>query len=587
MRTFYNLSLLFSLILFGSNTVIAQTGLPNCSAITAPYIETFDSAFFSDPNDPYSLDSCWFQTDFNLYSQIGSSFSSDSFPAVNNFWFRNGFGNVTDTGAISLRVNSSDSMSVLLVSPSINVGSITDSFALEFDLTYTDTNNSGQSSFGSAFGCLHTFMVLFSTDDGATWSTVQGWNDLVFDINNVPDYPSDHFSVLLRDPMTLDIFSGNIRIGFYLFNPAPVFPCSDFFDVHIDNFEITESLPPTGSADMQPDIGTYPIAINGSQTFKALDELCIGVDTSANLIVSIQNNGPFTSLSNQTYLFNSNGDTLLNFNGSNFLSGAALATMVDVEDICPGILDSAYTCSAQLVSYSLIPFEANHSNDTINFQIVSNDAPTYLNINNDTTICKGESVLLNGMSDIPVKWKDGFGNIQQNGSLVSPTVTTTYFATAGAANCKMQDQFKITVINESIAITQTGDSLFATSGFDSYTWTLNGNVVGTTESIEATANGVYTVTGTMNGCEFKESKEVKGISLSEIQKNTNLVLPNPFFNFITIQVDVERADIYNYAGQLIYTTNKKIVDLSELSSGNYHIIVKSKEGIYQQKLLKL
>ena len=565
---------------------LSSSGLaiPTCSSITAPYLETFDNSFFYDPTDPYSVDSCWFQTTFNLTDSPGVVYNSALFQETTE-WFKNGFVNVGDSGALTFRADENASTSLLLMSPSINVGTVTDTFTLEFDLSFTDTVLNAVTAFGSNFGCNQTLKVLYSKDDGVSWSLFNAFDDLTFDIINIPDFPSEHYSIMLRDPIDNIIFSDNIRIGFYFHDLQGFFSCSEVLDIHLDNFEISDDVVYSDQSDILPEVSAYPLTINETTTFKALDDICIGSDTLVHISYQMKNNGPNSCLSNQIYLF-ANGDTIVNHVGGFTASGGGWTFSENVENICPGILDSAYSCTAQFVMYSITPIEGNTSNDTLTIEIVSNVGASSLQVNSDTSICPGDMVTLNAVSNTTVTWKDGFGNIYSNGDDVSPTVTTTYFAKAGNGSCAMDDQFQIIVQSEVLNITTTGSSLTATSGFDSYEWSLNGMVVGTTNPLNVTSIGTYTLKATKNGCTYEAEKEVKNVSVNEYENLPESIQPNPFQNFITVPIEFELAEIYNSRGQLIISTSNAKINTENVSSGLYTIIIKTKDMIYRQKLIK-
>lgn len=597
LKFYFNTVFVFFIFLFSNSPSFGQIvnnqnasmnsnlAIPTCNSITPPYLQTFDNSFFYDSTDPMSLDSCWFQSDINLIDSIGNTYLSTSFNE-HKAWFKNGFGNLTDSGAITYRPVSGVSNSQLLITPSINLGTVTDTFTLEFDLTFTDTASNSATSFGSGIFCTQSFKVLYSLDDGLTWSFTTGFDELIFDINNIPDFPTQHYSLLLQDPTDYSILSGNVRLGFYFSEISNIFPCNDIFDIHLDNFEISDDVEYNNTADIYPSLSALPIAVNGTQTYKALDQLCIGQDLSAALLFSIGNNGPYPCLASESYIFNSVGDTLVYIPGGYTGVAAGNTFFENVENLCPGILDSAYTCDLKLVMYSTNPPEEDASNDTIDFQIVSHDSPSSLEINSDTTICPGSPVILNGVSTSTVNWEDGFGNSYNNGEEVAPSVTTTYFAKSGTGLCAIEEQFKVTIMEDTLNITMNGNTLNATIGFDSYEWTHNGSVVGNTSSINITTNGVYIVTGTKLGCDFKEEIDVNNISVQDYETLPESIYPNPFDKAINIPIEFECADIYNVRGQIVLSTSENLINVSDLPSGLYKILVHTMDKTYQQKLIK-
>ncbi|MFZ4402294.1 MAG: gliding motility-associated C-terminal domain-containing protein, partial [Bacteroidales bacterium] len=136
--------------------------------------------------------------------------------------------------------------------------------------------------------------------------------------------------------------------------------------------------------------------------------------------------------------------------------------------------------------------------DTINVTLLKPDI-----LNNDTSICKWNSVLLNHSNvQYPCIWST---NDTTQSISVIPTQTTTYFLTASENNISCKDSVKITVINSpqltlgnDTAICQ-GQSitLQASQIFNSYLWSTGV----TTQSINVNATGNYWLKGiNASGC---------------------------------------------------------------------------------------
>lgn len=170
--------------------------------------------------------------------------------------------------------------------------------------------------------------------------------------------------------------------------------------------------------------------------------------------------------------------------------------------------------------------------DTI---IVTVNALPNVNAGNDTTICIGNSTLLNAIGATTYQWSNG----SSNGDLVNPSLTTT-FSVIGTDNngCVNSDQFIVTVTAlplVSAGPDQTicdGDQLtLIASGANFYTWNNglpNGSTI--TPSLGTT---IYTVVGTSSfGCENSDQIQVVVNSLpiieagqnQEVCENTSIIL---------------------------------------------------------------
>ena len=111
------------------------------------------------------------------------------------------------------------------------------------------------------------------------------------------------------------------------------------------------------------------------------------------------------------------------------------------------------------------------------------------------------------------------------------------------------------------------------NGTDSFTYTAND---GTTDSAEATIT--VTVTAVLNVD-------------NEVSNNSIRIFPNPTNSVINInsKIKFRQAEIYNVLGQKIFVTEldlDQIIDLSELSAGLYHLVLKNSKELKSLKILK-
>jgi hypothetical protein len=210
-----------------------------------------------------------------------------------------------------------------------------------------------------------------------------------------------------------------------------------------------------------------------------------------------------------------------------------------------------------------------------------------------SAICTGEisqlNVIATGGIAYIYSWTSnplGFTSNQQN-PIVSPDVTTTYYATIKNGPCSASDSITITVnsVPGTPVISQTGDSLVssATSGNQ---WFLNGNSIqgATHQVLVPSANGAYQVQVTdINNCASQLSGifDVTWLG-SESLKDSKIisVYPNPTNGLIKISgnslknnhIDIS---IFNSFGtKVINEENSETINLSGFENGVYYLIIK-------------
>lgn len=216
----------------------------------------------------------------------------------------------------------------------------------------------------------------------------------------------------------------------------------------------------------------------------------------------------------------------------------------------------------------------------------------------DTTICEGESVLLNATGGTTYTWDNGLNNGPSH--TVSPSTTSTYqVVVASSDGCTDTDNVVITVNPLPIvSITLVTNELVANIGFTIYTWYLDGVEIASSSSNIYTdielLNGSYTVEVTdNNGCKNTSDAYIYAQdSLELVEKASIILYPNPFNNTITVSSSglnpnssIRITDLSGKVHHVKYTySNENIhVDGRSLSSGIY---ILEMDGIGKIKIVK-
>lgn len=150
--------------------------------------------------------------------------------------------------------------------------------------------------------------------------------------------------------------------------------------------------------------------------------------------------------------------------------------------------------------------------------VVAPHAAIPFDVGEDTTVCKGESITLTAPKGFNnYQWTDGNNtNSTTATAIISPTVGTKYTVHADAeAGCGVSDSIFVAV-REVPAIHLRNDTSFcqgqfitldAGEGFKTYEW----NTGETTQEIITGEEGMYTVTGFLNGCAVRDSMKVLSV----------------------------------------------------------------------------
>ena len=211
----------------------------DCQIVVPNYFEGFGTY----------LPTCW--TEFTGALSQSNTIITNPFSSQ---WNAGGFGNVGSSGAAKMYIYTPGNGTPKyewLVSPSINLGTGSLDYIMEFDVASTAYLSTGVSNFDSD----DSLAVLISTDDGITWTSANILQTWV--ASNKPSNTGDHITISLNG------YSGVIKIGFY----ATTSGSGGSANVYIDNFEINICYPSYSNiTEVACDSYTSPSGVNYSSS---------------------------------------------------------------------------------------------------------------------------------------------------------------------------------------------------------------------------------------------------------------------------------------------------------------------------------
>lgn len=240
---------------------------------------------------------------------------------------------------------------------------------------------------------------------------------------------------------------------------------------------------------------TYTLTVSGAGGCSSTDQVVVAVQAIGSLTVS-----------NDTFVCEG-GSVPLTASGATNYSWTPSATL------------SCSTCAVTNASptttttYTIIGGTAGCA-DTLSTIVTVYPQPT-ANAGNDTSVCGGSSVLLQGSGTdaITFAWSPsaGLSSTSSTNPLATPTVTTTYTLTVtGSGGCSASDQVVITLLNGGTPVAGNdtsvceGNSVSLTaSGATSYTWSPSTDIACSTcatTTATPTVTTTYTVVTSANGC---------------------------------------------------------------------------------------
>ena len=181
------------------------------------------------------------------------------------------------------------------------------------------------------------------------------------------------------------------------------------------------------------------------------------------------------------------------------------------------------------------------SNANIVVNVINGTPPVISITANPQNACAGDNVTLTATGGVSYVWQ-GF-NSTSNQVNVTPQVATTYYVNAvGTNGCTTTQQFAYTPIPlPVINITANSDTycldnaipvVLTASGASSYVWSPS-NSVGTSISVQPTAQTTYIATGTTGNCSSTGSFVVKTTNCNSCF-GCNLVLPSVVWQNISV-----------------------------------------------------
>ena len=190
-----------------------------CSFYTPPYSEDFTTYSFSV--NPTCWEEAKGQLTVNSTLTMGTSLWSNRGSFANN-----GLGN----NSAAMNIYSTNRFE-WLISPSIDLGSGTTPYQVEFDVAITDYfAAAAPTAMGGLMGADDKLALVISTDNGVTWSDTNILE--LWDTSNMPSFSGDYFYYNL----TANGYTGLVKFGLY----AESSVSNEDNDAFIDNFAVVQ-----------------------------------------------------------------------------------------------------------------------------------------------------------------------------------------------------------------------------------------------------------------------------------------------------------------------------------------------------------
>ncbi len=250
-------------------------------------------------------------------------------------------------------------------------------------------------------------------------------------------------------------------------------------------------------------------------------------------------------------------------------------------------------------TYTVTGTDANGCVNSDDVAIVVNNLPTVSAVASDSSICLGQSIILNGQGAATYSWN----NNATNGTAISPNTSGTYTVTGTDANgCVNTDDVAVVVNNlptvdlgTDITVCDYEAPITLNAGSHAtYTW--NGGA--TTATLNVSNSGTYSVTvSNAAGCTANDEIVVDFQDCAGIEENQILanIYPNPTFGMVNIDLSMNLSNanitLIDLQGKLLFSNNQfngqnLSIDLNSYSNGMYLLQIEQKNQISQFKLVK-
>jgi len=224
------------------------------------------------------------------------------------------------------------------------------------------------------------------------------------------------------------------------------------------------------------------------------------------------------------------------------------------------------------------------TSDTITITVLNTDVPEFPTFG---PYCSGSQAF-----DLPTVSNNGIpGNWQPETNMIE---TTIYTFAPHSSTCKNYIDTIVILPSPAVTLEFNGNELIATSGFVSYSWSLNTTTlpfVG--NAIPVTMPGLYSVLASNEyACENIANYDLTSLNTPTNTPNFFSLYPNPSTGHVNIIMDSMNPailEIYDYMGKIVYfqslQASNTTLNLGHLSSGFYMIAIRSHIETYRKPLI--
>lgn len=369
----------------------------------------------------------------------------------------------------------------------------------------------------------------------------------------------------------------------------------------------------TGSFASPVSIGTISAISSGTITATVPSTVAYGTNyrvrvVSSNPVQNGERNNSNILINNAPSVLSSPSSKTVCINANTSFTSAVSSNSTTVQ----WYFNSSPVSTATLSSLALTSVQASNSGNyyltVTNGCGSANSNTVTLTVNNPSvtvsgllSVCAGQSTTLTASGAINYSWNTGSNS---SSITATPSSNTNYTVTGVDAQGCIDTETLTVVLNAlptvsvstSNAIICTGEtSTLTATGANTYSW--NTTSSGSAIVVNPTTNTVYTVTGTdANGCS-NSSTITQSVSLCTgitqlVNESSVSVFPNPFSDVITIKNTFENSSIVivDVLSKVVFekeiVSSETSIDLSELKTGFYQLMVKGESNSYTQKIIK-